>query len=126
MDLSSIDPTMAANLEAPFEEDEIRCALMEVEGDKAPGPDGFPFHFAQSFWSLFREDILGLFRDFHSTTEFDHWFSESFISLIPKNQGRSSVNDFRPISHLGWVHKRITQVLTTKLCSVMDSLLSFT
>lgn len=36
-------------LEARFVEDEIQRALMEVEGDKALGLDGFPFRFPQSF-----------------------------------------------------------------------------
>lgn len=45
VDFPSIDPMEATNLEAPFEEDELLSALMEAEGYKAPGPNGFPFWF---------------------------------------------------------------------------------
>lgn len=67
---------------------------MEAEGNKVLGPDGLSFHFAQSFWDIFREDILGLFQVFHSSVEFDHIFLKSFITIIPKNRGPSTTNDF--------------------------------
>ncbi|RVW97025.1 hypothetical protein CK203_032407 [Vitis vinifera] len=38
----------AENLERFFTNDEIHAALMEMNGDKAPGPDGFTMDFWQS------------------------------------------------------------------------------
>ena len=35
----------AESLEVPFAEIEIHSALMEMNGDKAPGPDGFTVAF---------------------------------------------------------------------------------
>ena len=40
------------NLERFFTEDEIHVALMEMNGDKAPGPDGFTMTFWQSCWDF--------------------------------------------------------------------------
>lgn len=57
---------------------------MNAKGDKVPRPDGFPFRFAQSFWDLFREDIIGLFQVFHNLANFDHKFLKSFIILFLK------------------------------------------
>ena len=41
LQLDQISQQEAENLERPFTEDEIHGALMEMNGDKAPGPDGF-------------------------------------------------------------------------------------
>ncbi|RVW70583.1 putative ribonuclease H protein [Vitis vinifera] len=38
--LSHLSSQEAGNLELPFSEDEIHSALLEMDGDKAPGPDG--------------------------------------------------------------------------------------
>ena len=38
----------AESLELPFSEEEVRFALMEMNGDKAPGLDGFTVAFWQS------------------------------------------------------------------------------
>lgn len=85
VDLPCIDLMVASTLEAPFEEKEIYRALMESECDKAPEPSDFPFYFAQSFLNLFGEKIIGIFQECHSIADFNHRFSESFITLIPKN-----------------------------------------
>ena len=38
----------AGMLELPFTEAEVQAALMDMNGDKAPGPDGFTLSFWQS------------------------------------------------------------------------------
>jgi hypothetical protein len=34
--------------------------------NKAPGPDGLPVEFYQVFWSLIKDDLMAMFRDFHA------------------------------------------------------------
>ncbi|RVX04898.1 hypothetical protein CK203_019317 [Vitis vinifera] len=41
----------AENLELPFSKEEVRSALMEMNGDKTPGPDGFTVAFWQDCWT---------------------------------------------------------------------------
>ncbi|RVW74104.1 LINE-1 reverse transcriptase-like [Vitis vinifera] len=45
--LDQISQQEAENLEIPFSENEIHSALMEMSGDKAPGPDGFTMAFGK-------------------------------------------------------------------------------
>lgn len=59
-----------------------------------------------------------MFNHFFDTTEFEHYFSSSFISLILKVGNSTSFNCFRPILLLGWVHKLITRVLAARLRGV--------
>lgn len=123
---TSLDISQAMSLEIHFLEEEILKSLKEVDGHKVPGPNGFPFKFAQSFWEVFKGDLMGLFKKFFVDAEFDHRFSESFITLIPKVKSRSSLNEFRPISLHGWIHKLAAKVLTLKLRSIIDCLISHT
>ena len=41
LSFSRIIEVEAANLEEPFTEEEVKAVLTEINGDKAPGPDGF-------------------------------------------------------------------------------------
>ncbi|RVW49857.1 LINE-1 reverse transcriptase-like [Vitis vinifera] len=52
LQLDQISQEEAEMLERPFTEEEIQGALMEMNGDKAPGPDGFTLAFWQSCWEF--------------------------------------------------------------------------
>ncbi|RVX20838.1 LINE-1 retrotransposable element ORF2 protein [Vitis vinifera] len=54
LQLEQISQQEAENLEHPFFEDEIHSALMEMNGDKVSGPDGFTMAFWQSYWVLLK------------------------------------------------------------------------
>ena len=60
--LNRLNSREAEVLEMPFTEEEIYAALMDMNGDKAPGPDGFTVAFWQSSWELVKEEIMDLFR----------------------------------------------------------------
>lgn len=122
----SLASDQTVNIELPFSEEEILQSLKDADGDRALGPNGFSFKFAQSFWNTFKGDLVGLFQTFYFDAEFDHRFSESFISLIPKVKGPSLLNDFHPISLLRWIHKLVTKVLTSRLRRFIDHLVSHT
>ncbi|RVW40207.1 hypothetical protein CK203_078389 [Vitis vinifera] len=53
----------AEGLEQPFIEEEIHAALMGMNGDKAPDPDGFIVAFWQSCWDFVKEEIVDLFKE---------------------------------------------------------------
>ncbi|GJR01528.1 RNA-directed DNA polymerase, eukaryota [Tanacetum coccineum] len=46
------------NLESRFTEKEIWEAVSRCCSDKAPGPDGFNFHFIKKFWEIVKEEII--------------------------------------------------------------------
>jgi hypothetical protein len=52
-------------LTAPFTEEEIKAAVFDCYAEGAPGTDAIPFLFYQKFWSMIKDDLVGLFRDFH-------------------------------------------------------------
>ncbi|RVW17084.1 hypothetical protein CK203_076009 [Vitis vinifera] len=68
--LKSLDHSEAEALEVPFTEEEIFAALMEMNGDKAPGPDGFTVAFWQACWDFAKEEILELFKELYDQKSF--------------------------------------------------------
>lgn len=82
------------------------CAM-----EKAPGPDGFPMIFFQTFWEVLKGDIINTMSQFHSNQSFEKSFNATFIALIPKKIGASELKDYRPISLIGGVYKIIAKIL---------------
>ena len=64
IDWQPIPLFLAEWLERPFEEEEVKKAIFECDGNKAPGPDGFTLEFFQSQWETLKEDIMKVFREF--------------------------------------------------------------
>ncbi|RVW39225.1 LINE-1 retrotransposable element ORF2 protein [Vitis vinifera] len=98
-----------------FTEEEIFAALMGMNGDKAPGPDGFTIAFWQSSWELVKEEIMELFREFYDQCSFAKSLNSTFIVLIPKKGGAEDLGDFRPISLLGGLYKLLAKILDASL-----------
>ncbi|RVW31082.1 hypothetical protein CK203_093146 [Vitis vinifera] len=53
-DQESLNAQEAEFLEVPFSEEEIHSALLELNGDKAPGPNGFTVAFWQACWDFMK------------------------------------------------------------------------
>jgi hypothetical protein len=53
-------------LVAPFSEEEVKMAVLDMEHNKAPGPNGFPAEFYQFFWEVVKPDLMSLFYEFHA------------------------------------------------------------
>ncbi|OAY79521.1 Ribonucleoside-diphosphate reductase large subunit [Ananas comosus] len=52
------------SLTTPFTLDEVKVATFQLGSDKAPGPDGFPLLFFQTFWESVKEDIFWGYKRF--------------------------------------------------------------
>ena len=101
LQLEQISQQEAENLEIPFSETEVHSALLEMNGDKAPRPDGFTMAFWQSCWDFVKDEILEMFKEFHEQSSFLKSLNNTFLILIPKKGGAEDLGDFRPISLLG-------------------------
>ena len=71
-------------LELPFMEEEVHSALMDMNGDKAPGLDGFTGAFWQFCWEFVKEEVLEMFKEFHEHNVFLKSLNTTFLVLIPK------------------------------------------
>ncbi|KAL6336179.1 hypothetical protein AAG906_011061 [Vitis piasezkii] len=97
---------------------------MEMNGDKAPGPDGFTMAFWQSCWDFLKEEVVELFKEFYDQKSFSKSLNTTFLVLIPKKGGVEDLGDFRPISLLGGLYKLLAKVLANKLKKVLGKVIS--
>ena len=121
---SSISEEDANWLDRPFKEDEVFRVVLDFNGDKAPGPDGFSIALFQSCWCLLKTDIMNVFHNFHAQAVFEKSLNATFLALIPKKNDIVDVKDFRPISLVGGLYKIIAKVLANRMRRVVHSLIS--
>ena len=114
----------AEMLELPFTEGEVQAALMEMNGDKAPSPDGFSLFFWQRCWDFVKEEILEMLKEFYDQNIFLKSLNNTFLVLIPKKGGAEDLGDFRPISLLGGLYKLLAKVLANRLKKVIGKVVS--
>ena len=97
-----------------------------MEGDKAPGPNGFTMAFIHKCWRVVEADVMAVFKHFHKYSVFEKSLNASFLTLIPKISSAVNIKDFRPISLVGSIYKLLSKVLANRLRVVLDSLISET
>ncbi|KAK9988965.1 hypothetical protein SO802_029204 [Lithocarpus litseifolius] len=103
-------------LERNFEREEILQVVSDMDGNKAPGPDGFTMAFYQQCWRVVEKDVLAVFDEFFHHCKFEKSLNATFITLIPKKNAASNISDFRPISLVGSVYKSwLRQILDSVL-----------
>ncbi|KAJ0755575.1 putative RNA-directed DNA polymerase [Helianthus annuus] len=122
--LESLSDIEAEQIIAPFSLFEIKEAVWDCDGDRAPGPDGFNFQFIKRFWDGFQNDFMRIFNKFHADGAINSCCSSSFIALIPKVKDPGSPSDFRPISLIGVINKVISKVLVNRIKKVMGKIIS--
>uniref|UniRef100_A0A2N9IY74 Reverse transcriptase domain-containing protein n=1 Tax=Fagus sylvatica TaxID=28930 RepID=A0A2N9IY74_FAGSY len=124
LSFASIGETERDLSERRFEKEEIVQVLKVLEGDKAPGSDGFAMAFFQHCWKVVEKDVLEFFDEVYEHCKFEKSLNASFITLIPKKVNALNIRDFRPISLIGSVYKLLSKVLAVRLRLVLDGLIS--
>jgi hypothetical protein len=97
---------------------EVREAIFQMKHNKAPGPDGFPAEFFQVFWSLIKDDLMAMFRDFHAGDLPLFCLNFGIITLITKEKEVRRIQQYRPICMLNVSFKIFTKVMAHRLTSI--------
>jgi hypothetical protein len=87
--------------------------------DKAPGPDGFNGSFLKKRWHIIKQDVYNLCNDFFTGKVDLQAINNSFITLVPKVNTPTNINEFRPASLINCVVKIITKNMVERLQSVI-------
>ena len=97
-----------------------------MEGDKAPGPNGFTIAFFDKCWSVVEKDVMDFFDYFHWHFVFERSINALFLTLIPKKCNVVNIKDLCPINLVVSVYKLLSKVLDNRLRTVSDNLISET
>ena len=104
-DIPQVSPEENNVLISEFTESEVRDAVFQMEHNKAPGPDGFPVEFYQVFWNVIKNDLMALFSDFHREDLNLYSLNFGIITLIPRIQDATKIQQYRPICVLNVIFK---------------------
>jgi hypothetical protein len=117
-DIPKITSSDSETLLADFSEKEVREAIFQLKHNKVPGHDGFPAEFYRVFWSLIKDDLMAMFRDFHAGDLPLFCLNSRIITLIPKEKAAKRIQQYRPSCMLNVSFKIFTKVLANRLTSI--------
>ncbi|XP_075663011.1 uncharacterized protein LOC142632511 [Castanea sativa] len=120
----SVTQEMNAQLLRPFTREKIEIAIKQMEPIMAPGPDGMPPLFYQSFWSLVGDKVCSAVLDCLNNCKIPHEINHTNITLIPKVKSPENITEFRPISLCNVIYKLVSKVLANRLKVVLPAIVS--
>ena len=123
---SVVTREMNANLGKEFTAGEVAFALKQMTPTSAPGPDGMPLLFYQTFWDSIGSDVTNAVLSCLNSGKILRAINHTYITLIPKTQSPTNVTEFCPISLCNVVYKLIAKVLANRLKKILPSIISET
>lgn len=109
-----------AALTAPFSEDEVWVAIKGMNPSSAPGPDGLPVKFFQTFWNVIKQEVMALFDEFYVGSIDLARLNYGIISLIPKVPGASDIRQFRPITVINVIFRILAKGYANRVTPLAD------
>lgn len=101
---------------------EIKFALFQMDGQKAPRPDEFTALFFQKNWEFVEKPLVDLLLNYFWSRTIPMGLNELVICMIPKLEIVDSLNQFRPISLCNVTVKIISKVIANRLKLMMEKL----
>jgi len=103
---------------------EIKNVVFNLNGNSAPGPDGFGGVFYHSCWKIIVTDVCNAVQRFFKQNWVLPGMNSNVVSLIPKVQGTDSIQDYRPIAVANFKFKIISKILADRLALVAARIIS--
>ncbi|KAL3685957.1 hypothetical protein R1sor_003979 [Riccia sorocarpa] len=117
-------PSQNRALSAPPQPLEIDQLVEDLPRDKAPGLDGVTNNVIQDCWPFIRADCLALMEAFWRDGNLLHQHRQGVIKLIPKNEEKWRLQNWRPITLMGITYKLIGKLLALRLKRLVADLTS--
>ncbi|PWA65487.1 hypothetical protein CTI12_AA335310 [Artemisia annua] len=84
LSLNQISDASNQFLSQSFSRDEIKAALDQINGSKAPGPDGFNFFFIKKAWFFLEVEIVQIFQDFFDDATIPEVLANRIRKVLPE------------------------------------------
>ena len=109
---------------SPLSLSEIKNIIRSMAENKTPGFDGFPVELYDNNWELIGNDLLGMYNTVLETGRLGDSQRKAIITLIPKNNSITSINNYRPISLLCVDYKILSKLLAERLKKVLHKVIN--
>jgi hypothetical protein len=119
-----INPYMFDHLNKDYTKQEVLEAVKGMKSLAAPGPDGLPAKFYQTYWEIVGKDITNTALNILNKDGNPGPFNATHICLIPKTKNPSQPSDFRPISLCNVTLKIITKAIANRLKPILPEIIS--
>ncbi|CAN0886591.1 Transposon TX1 uncharacterized 149 kDa protein [Linum grandiflorum] len=113
-------------LTRPFSDNDIRKAVFAIGSTKSPGSDGFTAGFYQHFWHIIGQNVCSAIRAFFHSSRMLRSINHTWLTLIPKVAGASSLSQLRPIGLCQMPYKIIAKLMAGRLATVLPLIVSET
>jgi hypothetical protein len=125
LSLPQLSPSHLSLLTSPFTADELFVAIRALRPRRAPGPDGIPYEWYQTFADTLVPVLLPLFNSILAGAPPPPSWSRTVISLLPKpDRDLSSLANWRPITLSNCDCKIFSRLLTSRLALVLPDLVA--
>ncbi|XP_070008763.1 uncharacterized protein [Nicotiana sylvestris] len=104
--------------------EEVKVAVLGLNGDSAGGTDGMTGKFYHSCWDIIGHDLYDMVRDFFNGHELPKCVTHTNLVLLPKKKEVTTFSDLRPISLSNFSNKVISRVVHQRLVKFLPSLIS--
>ena len=95
---TSIPAEAQTELIKPNTVEEVRSTMFSIDGEKAPGPDGYTAHFLKVTWPIVHKDVTEAVFYFFQTKELHPAFNSTIVVLVTKCQNPSSIREYMPVT----------------------------
>ncbi|XP_070029442.1 uncharacterized protein [Nicotiana sylvestris] len=103
--------------------EEVKVAVLGLNGDSAGGPDGMTCKFYHSCWDIIGDDLYDMVRAFFIGHELPKCVTYTNLVLLPKKKEVTTFSDLRP-SLSNFSNKVISRVVHERLVKFLPSLIS--
>uniref|UniRef100_A0A1U7V1B1 Uncharacterized protein LOC104212570 n=1 Tax=Nicotiana sylvestris TaxID=4096 RepID=A0A1U7V1B1_NICSY len=121
---SMVDSDQHERLMALPSNEEVKRAVMGLNGDSAGGPDDFTGAFYQTCWETIEEDVVGMVRAFFCGQQLPKSVTHTNLVLLPKKKEVMTFADMRPIGLSNFVNKIFSRVIHERLIEFLPNLIS--
>lgn len=120
----TLDNIAAASLEGEITLQEIQQALINMNNDKSPGPDGFTAEFYKSFFPEIGVFLVRSLNEAFVRGELSVTQYQGVITCIPKEgKPKQFIKNWRPISLLNVSYKLLSACLARRMKTVLPSII---
>jgi hypothetical protein len=102
---------------------EVYNAIMQMQRNKSPEPDGFSAEFYQACWGFIKFDLVDMFASFHYGELHFYHLNFGSIVLLLKKQNNVQIQQYCPICLLNESFKIFTKVGTSRLTIVAPKII---